>query len=406
MADEIPVESTSGAAAPLPTAPPGVGPATAALSLQLTQVRVPLQEAGIALTAPDAAGRLPIIVLPDHALRIQNGLLIAAVAVAVIAFLFDLQLALRGAVLGLAVLLVVLGVFRSFLVPVPEGSQAILLRSGRFNRTLGPGNHVVPPWLIVSHIVTTRETPFDAPAVEIPTKDDVRTNVDSLLTFRIAAPEKFVFSISAPDFDQICQATCQETVRLLVRGKDSDQVLDLRGEDNEWLRAAVQDALAPYGVEIVRVVLTHVMPPLEFIASREARRLAALHRAEEQEQHALAMLRQADREELARATIEARRRAIVLEAENEVARLERLEARIRTYPNALRWDVEGQRLDIARALAANTRAMVQVGSGGDVAAALLQHTLPENGVSHAGHEPPDAPSEGGGPGAKPARTRS
>src|SRR5436190_4491563 len=406
MADEIPVESTSGAAAPLPTAPPGVGPATAALSLQLTQVRVPLQEAGIALTAPDAAGRLPIIVLPDHALRIQNGLLIAAVAVAVIAFLFDLQLALRGAVLGLAVLLVVLGVFRSFLVPVPEGSQAILLRSGRFNRTLGPGNHVVPPWLIVSHIVTTRETPFDAPAVEIPTKDDVRTNVDSLLTFRIAAPEKFVFSISAPDFDQICQATCQETVRLLVRGKDSDQVLDLRGEDNEWLRAAVQDALAPYGVEIVRVVLTHVMPPLEFIASREARRLAALHRAEEQEQHALAMLRQADREELARATIEARRRAIVLEAENEVARLERLEARIRTYPNALRWDVEGQRLDIARALAANTRAMVQVGSGGDVAAALLQHTLPENGVSHAGHEPPVAPSEGGGPGAKPARTRS
>jgi len=410
MADDIPVEPAAGAtppsAAPPPAAGSGGAPA-AALTLQLTQVRVPLQDAGIALTTPDAAGRLPIIVLPDHALRIQNGLLIAGVVVAVIAFLFDLQLALRGAILGLAALLVVLGVFRSFLVPVPEGSQAILLRSGRFNRTLGPGNHFVPPWLIVSHIVTTRETPFDSPAIEIPTKDNVRTNVDSLLTFRIAQPEKFVFTISAPDFDQICQATCQENVRLLVRGKDSDEVLDLRGEDNELLRAGIEAALAPYGVEIVRVVLTHVMPPLEFIASRESRRLATLQRAEEQEQHALAMVRQADREELGRAMIEARRKAIELEADNEVARLERLEARLRAYPNAMHWDTESQRLDVARALAGNTRAMVQVGGtgAGDVAAALLQHTLPENGVTHAGNEPPDSPPDNPGQGAKPVRTR-
>src|SRR5436190_5503201 len=116
------------------------------------------------------------------------------------------------------------------------------------------------------------------------------------------------------------------------------------------------------------------------------------------------MLRQTDREELARATIEARRKAIELEADNEVARLERLETRIRAYPNAMHWDVESQRLDVARALAGNTRAMVQVGgaTGGDVAAALLQHTLPENGVSPAPADPPD---EGPGPSPKPTRTR-
>jgi regulator of protease activity HflC (stomatin/prohibitin superfamily) len=407
MADDLsaasaPAQPPPGDAAVTQTAVPG---APVAAALQLTQVRVPLADAGIALTTPDAAGRLPIIVLPDHGLRIQNAPVIAGVIVLVLAIPFDLQLVIRGAILALGALLLIFGVFRSFIVPVPEGSNAVLLRAGRFNRTLGPGNHFVPPWLIVSHIVTTRETPFDAPAIEIPTKDDVRTNVDSLLTFRIASPEKFVFTISAPDFDQICQATCQENVRLLIRRKDSDEVLDLRSDDSEWLRAAVQDALAPYGVEIVRVVLTHVMPPLEFIATREARRLATLHRAEEQEQHALAMLRQADREELGRATIEARRKAIELEADNEVARLERLETRIRTYPNAMRWDVEGQRLDVARALAANTRAMVQVGSGADVAAALLQHTLPENGVSHADHQPPEPPAEGPGQDPKPARSR-
>jgi hypothetical protein len=121
------------------------------------------------------------------------------------------------------------------------------------------------------------------------------------------------------------------------------------------------------------------MPPAEFMASREARRLAILQRAEESERHALELLRQADAAELERERIAARRAAIELEAANEVERLVRLEDRLRDYPNAVHWDVESQRLEVARALAGNTRAMVQVGPGSDVAASLLMHTLPEDG---------------------------
>ena len=390
MADDLPAEAVTG-----PTGiPPSVLAAAApGMTIQLTQVRVPLDEAADALATPDPAGRLPIVVLPRHALRIRNELVIAGIVVLVIGLLLDLTLPARGGFLGIAGLLIVLGVFQSFRVPVPEGSQAVLLRAGRFQRTLGPGNHWAPPWIIVSHIVTTRETPFDAPAASIPTRDSVRTNVDILMTFTISAPEKFVFTISAPDFDQICQATCQESVRLLVRDKDSDDVLDMGAADTERLRSEIGATLAAYGVEVVRVVLTHVTPPMEFVASREARRLATIQRAEEQEHHALAQLRQADREELDRMRISARREAIELEAANEVARLERLETRIREYPNAMHWDVESQRLEVARSLAANTRAMINVGPGGDVAASLLMHTLPENGTPPAAA--PETAVEGG-----------
>ena len=209
------------------------------------------------------------------------------------------------------------------------------------------------------------------------------------MTFRISAPEKFVFTISAPDFDQICQATCQEAVRLLVREKDSDEILDLGEADaNAAARRRSASSLDAVRAEVVRVVLTHVMPPLDFVASREARRLATLQRAEELEQHALALLRQNDREELTRATIEGRRHAIELEAKNEVARLERLEERIRAVPQR---DALGRRDDAAgrRPVArANTRAMVQVGPGADVAAALLEpHAARERGPAGAGRGP-------------------
>jgi regulator of protease activity HflC (stomatin/prohibitin superfamily) len=380
MTDDLVVESVAS------DATESSGP----LANQLTQVRVPLEDTAQALSTPDPAGRLPIIVLPEHALRIRNELVIAGVIAVVVGFLLDLELVARGGLLTLGGVLIVLGVFQSFRVPVPEGSQAILLKGGRFSRTLGPGNHWVPPWIIVSHVVTSRETPFDAFTVETPTRDDVRTNIDILMTFRIEAPEKFVFTISAPDFDQICQATCQEAVRLLVRDKTSDEILDLREADAERLRTAIEASLEGYGVHVVRVVVTHVLPPVEFVATREGRRLATLQRAEALEQHALALVRQKDHEELARVTIEARREAIELEAANEVARLERLETRIRDYPNAMHWDVESQRLDVARALAGNTRAFVSVGPGADVAAALLRHTLPEDGAPPA---PPETPAK-------------
>lgn len=351
------------------------------MAIQLTQVRVPLDDAAEALSTQDDAGRLPIVVLPRQAYRIRNGFVIAGVIAILGGFVVDVTLPLRGGSLAVGALLILLGIFRAFMVPVPEGSRAVLLRRGRFDQTLGPGNHIVVPWIVVSHIVTTRETPFDAPSTEIPTRDDVRTSIDILMTFRIESPERFVFTISAADFDQVCQATCQEAVRLLLRDKVADDVLDLGDANSERLRAAIGGALEPYGVVVVRVVLTHVMPPAEFMASREARRLANVQRAEETERHALALMRQADQEELERQRISARQEAIELEAANEVTRLVRLEDRLRDYPNAVHWDVESQRLDVARALAANTRAMVNVGPGNDVAASLLMHTLPENGAS-------------------------
>jgi SPFH domain / Band 7 family len=204
-----------------------------AMTVQLTQVRVPLDEAAEALSTQDEAGRLPIVVLPRQAYRIRNGFVLAGVIALLGGLVADVTLPLRGGSLAVGGLLILLGIFRAFMVPVPEGSRAVLLRRGRFDRTLGPGNHIVVPWIVVSHIVTTRETPFDAPATEIPTRDDVRTSIDILMTFRIESPERFVFTISAADFDQVCQATCQEAVRLLLRDKVADDVLDLGVEESE-----------------------------------------------------------------------------------------------------------------------------------------------------------------------------
>ena len=367
--------------------------------IQLTQARVPLDEAGVAFGVPDANGRLPIVILPSAPYRIRNSLVIAGVIALIVGFILDLELAARGGLLVAGVLLIVLGVFRAFMVPVPEGSKAILLRRGRIDRTIGPGNHIIPPWIAVSHLVTTREIPFDVPVTEVPTQEGMRVSIDVLLTFGIVRPEQFVYAISAPDFDQVCQAAGQDALRMLIRGTSAEHVLDLAGSESAQLAEATGAALAAYGVEVVRVVILRIRPPDEFMRAMEGQRISVVQRDEEVERHALEQRRQADREDLERQRVEAQRELIELEAANEALRLERLQERISAFPEAARFDVETARLDVARALAGNTRAMLNVG-GGDIASALVMRDLADEAVDGAPASAPAprgrrAPSRGG-----------
>lgn len=354
-----------------PTTPAPAPPPTTTYDVQLTQVRVPISDAADAFTVPDAEGRFPIVVLTGERSRIRNEFVAAGVIVIVISFLFDLNLAVRSGLTGIGVVLLFLGVFQSFRVMIPEGSQALTLRRGRFDRAIPAGMHFLPPWIGVTHVVTKREIPFLAPGRQVPTKDGVRVDIDLLLTFAIEAADRFVFSISAPDFDLVCSAASQDALRRLVRGIGSADMLDLAGKESEELRAAIGAALQAYGVTVQKVVIMAVRPPLDYMASLEARQLAEVQQAEQTERHKLNLRRQADGIDLERQAVEERRRLIELEAANETLRLEQLQARIAAYPEAARWDVDSQRLDVARALAGNERALLSVGDPGRLMEAYL-----------------------------------
>jgi hypothetical protein len=82
---------------------------------------------------------------------------------------------------------------------------------------------------------------------------------------------------------------------------------------------------------------------------------------------------------------DARRKVVELEAEAEALRLERLEERLKAFPLAAQYEWESAQLEVARSLAGNPRAVVQVGNVGDVTRALvlgdlMRFTLPGQSV--------------------------
>ncbi len=81
---------------------------------------------------------------------------------------------------------------------------------------------------------------------------------------------------------------------------------------------------------------------------------------------------------------ELEQRIVELQAESEELRLARLEQRLKKYPLAAKWEVESAQMEIARSLAGNTRAVVQVGHGSDIARAfVMSDTLREKDPEQA-----------------------
>jgi regulator of protease activity HflC (stomatin/prohibitin superfamily) len=361
---------------------------------QLTSVRVPLDQAADAFVSPDASGRTPIVVLTQRQNRIENLPLLIGVVILVGGILWAVLSGnplLGGASVPLFLLFFVLAIFRSFLVRIPEGAYGLLQQRGKYLRTMESGTQVLPPWIVVSHLVTRRIIPFEVPVQEAPTQDNVRSSVQALVTFTISDPYRFVYSISASDFDQVFQASCQNTLRAMVRQISSDEVNNLTRQDTSELREALSRASEPYGVQIVKVNIVYAQPPADFVRSQEARQLAMLQQMEQAEQQALALHKQSDEETLTRQAViarvereqeelqlqiqqaEIRKQVVELEAEAEELRLAKLQERLQKYRQAAEWDWAGEQLEVARGLASNTHAFVQVGSGGatDIARAFM-----------------------------------
>ncbi|HSH77956.1 MAG TPA: SPFH domain-containing protein, partial [Herpetosiphonaceae bacterium] len=296
-----------------------------------------------------------------------------------------------GVVFG--ILLALVGMLRAFYIQVPEGVTALLSRGGKHIGAVGAGLHIIPPWVFVSHLVTRREIPYDAPVKEAPTKDNVRAAVDTSITFMVTDPYRFVYGISADGFDQVFQAACQDALRSMVRLVTSDQVNDLARQETAGLRTALSTDVEQYGVTITKINITDARPPAEFLRSQEARQLAVLQRAEQAEQQALAQRRQADQEALARQQVvarverereelqvqvqqaESRRRIAEVDAEAEAARLVKVEEALRNNPLATQRELHLAQLEVARALAGNTRAVLQVGGGDDLIRAFVMRDM-------------------------------
>lgn len=222
------------------------------------------------------------------------------------------------------VTLIILAVLVAILVRniriVPQATNFIIERLGAYNVTWSTGVHAKIPFIDrVSKIVSLKEKVADFQPQAVITKDNVTMQIDTVLFYQITNPKLYAYGIENPII--AIENLSATTLRNIIGDLELDQTLTSRDLINTRMRTILDEATAPWGIQVNRVELKNIIPPKEIQIAMERQMKAEREKRENilrAEGEREAAIRVAEGEKTAAILrAEARKEAAVREAEGE-----------------------------------------------------------------------------------------
>jgi regulator of protease activity HflC (stomatin/prohibitin superfamily) len=172
---------------------------------------------------------------------------------------------------------------------VPNKTELIVERLGRYHGTLGPGLHVLVPFFDrVAFQVDMKEEAMEVPPQDCFTKDNVRVEVDGIIYMSVTNAKQASYGITNYRFAAIQLA--QTTTRAVIGTLELDRTFEERDVINSRVVAALNEVSAAWGVQVHRYEVKNIVTPasvknaMERQMAAERDRRALLARAEGEKQ--------------------------------------------------------------------------------------------------------------------------
>lgn len=182
---------------------------------------------------------------------------------------------------GIVVIVLLFVLARSIYI-VKQSEAIVIERLGKFHALLGPGMHVVMPFMDSPHVsmwtyvqlvernkyyrfikgitrIDLRESVYDFPKQNVITRDNVNIEINALLYYQITDPKSAVYEVA--NLPEAIEKLTQTTLRNVIGSLDLDETLVSRDQINTKLRLILDEATDKWGVKINRVELQEVNPP-------------------------------------------------------------------------------------------------------------------------------------------------
>ena len=145
--------------------------------------------------------------------------------------------------------------------------------------------------------IDLREQVLNFPSQPVITKDNVTIDIDAVMYYRVADPQKATYSVQ--NLPYALETLTRTTLRNIVGDIELDQTLASRDMINRRMREVIEEASIGWGVDVTRVELQSIEPPRDIQQSME-------------------LQMRAERERRAAVTnAEASKRAAILESEGQ-----------------------------------------------------------------------------------------
>lgn len=140
---------------------------------------------------------------------------------------------------------------------VPQSEKHVVERFGRLRTVLGPGINFIVPFLDrVAHQISILERQLPNASQDAITADNVLVQVETSVFYRITEPEKTVYRIR--DVDAAIATTVAGIVRAEIGKMELDEVQSNRATLISTVKAAVEQQVDDWGIEVTRAELLDV----------------------------------------------------------------------------------------------------------------------------------------------------
>jgi len=115
--------------------------------------------------------------------------------------------------------------------------------------------------------IDLREQVLNFPSQPVITKDNVTIDIDAVLYYRIADPQKATYAVQ--NLPLALETLTRTTLRNIVGEMELDHTLASRDEINHRMRQVIEEASLGWGVDVTRVELQAIEPPRDIQQSME-----------------------------------------------------------------------------------------------------------------------------------------
>ncbi len=217
---------------------------------------------------------------------------------------------------------------------VPQATEYVIERLGKYNKTWGAGLHILIP--IVDRVakrVTLKEQVLDSPPQPVITKDNVTMQIDTVVYFKVFDAKLFTYGAVNPI--SALENLTATTLRNIVGELELDDTLTSRDTINGKMTEILDEATDQWGIKVNRVELKNIIPPAEIQNAMEKQMKAERDRREtllEAEGHKAAVITRAEGD----------KQAMILAAEGERdARIARAEGEAKAIYLAKKAEADG-----------------------------------------------------------------
>jgi|SRR5690554_3799781 len=161
--------------------------------------------------------------------------------------------------IGLA-LLIAVAFFQTIRI-VPQRSNYVVERLGKYSRTLDSGLHILVPFIDkVAYVHILKEEVIDVDRQACVTKDNIQVGINGVLY--IQAVDSYKASYGINNYRYAASQLAQTTMRSVIGQIDLDKTFEERSKINEEVVRVLDEAAAPWGIKVLRYEVSDIELPL------------------------------------------------------------------------------------------------------------------------------------------------